>query len=362
MPSALPRILVVNVSGIGDFVDSTAALSRLRRARPDARIVLLTSEKVLPLATSCPFIDAAVGLPTARASAMPRLRDAARWLWRIRRILFRCPQAIWLYPVTSRRGAAFVRTLLFLAGARDSAGAVAEGVRSPFARTLPLPGLPVRQAEQFLEVVRFAVPEAAGLPDEPARPDLRLSEAARAAARAFLESGVSPGARAGPLVAVFLGGDRKTRHEDPARAGRWMSELQSSSGVRFVLLGTPGDPGIAPESGVRFLDARGRFDIPGSAALLGLADALVTTHSAPQHIAGALGVPTVVLAGPGNIERFRPALPGEKMRILRQEVPCAPCDHDICPRDPAGFKACLFGIPPADIAAAVRAVLGKMSA
>ena len=51
------RILVRGVNWLGDAVMTTPALMRLREARPDARITLLTLEKLAGLWTRHPSID-----------------------------------------------------------------------------------------------------------------------------------------------------------------------------------------------------------------------------------------------------------------------------------------------------------------
>ena len=73
----MPRknILVLNVSGIGDFVDSTPALAALRRRRPLDRLVLVVAEKTLPLARTCPHVDEVIGMPTRPGRGVPRLVD-----------------------------------------------------------------------------------------------------------------------------------------------------------------------------------------------------------------------------------------------------------------------------------------------
>ena len=81
------NILITNVSGIGDFVDSVPALRLLRRSKPEARITLLVSTKVAPLARLCPYVDEVIDLPTSAGSSTPAWDGLCRWaasFWRLR--------------------------------------------------------------------------------------------------------------------------------------------------------------------------------------------------------------------------------------------------------------------------------------
>src|SRR5712664_1903299 len=59
MPVRHPeRILVRGVNWLGDAVMTTPALQRLREARPEAHITLLTHQKLKAIWQGCPSIDA----------------------------------------------------------------------------------------------------------------------------------------------------------------------------------------------------------------------------------------------------------------------------------------------------------------
>lgn len=347
-----PGLLVVNVSGIGDFVDSTPALRLLRRARPSEGITLLVSEKVLPLARPCPYADAAVGLPTAPGRGTPGAAGILRWLRRVLPLRGRFGTAVSLYPSASGRGGAGLRLLLrWIRAPRTVGWGAPEGGR-------PAPGTGgTDQVEAFLAAARLALSGGGDGSGGERRLELWVPASVREEARAWLAREFEGDDRGGPRIIVALGGDRRSRHETPERAAAWLGPLVRDLGIRPVLWGTARDPGLPEMRGTRVADARGRFGILHSVALISCADAVITTHSAPQHIASAFGIPTVVLAGPGNTARFRPHLPAGRFRILRHPVPCAPCDYMDCPLPGAEHQKCLAGVPPAAVAAALREVI-----
>ncbi|OPX21575.1 MAG: lipopolysaccharide heptosyltransferase II, partial [Planctomycetales bacterium 4484_123] len=91
-------------------------------------------------------------------------------------------------------------------------------------------------------------------------------------------------------------------------------------------------------------------------ALLGRCDLLVTNDTGPRHIAAALGVPVVTIFGPTD--------PGwttidfERERIVRADVPCAPCQRKECPL-PVGPERgqCMLRIDPQEVLAAAEELL-----
>ena len=51
------RILVIEVSGIGDTIMAVPAIRTLRKAYPDSYIVLMVSSRAYPLIEACPYAD-----------------------------------------------------------------------------------------------------------------------------------------------------------------------------------------------------------------------------------------------------------------------------------------------------------------
>jgi heptosyltransferase-1 len=346
----MEQILVVNISGIGDCVDSIPALQRLRQLRPTARIRLAVAEKSVELARCFPMVDDVIGLPTSPGRALPRLMDALRWGRAVAQLRGRYSMVINFYCTRSLAGRTWRGLLSVLAPA---------DVRiDPLELTTDRNGSGNR-VDDFLRTISgvdsgtrtsFTVPGA--VPGGMAHDGLRIPASVTEEVRAWVKSLGDWKGLTGPLVVVALGGDRQTRHEAPKRAEQWLRLIQQRWTVRPIIIGLSKDPELPLGSSVVHVDGRGRWGLVQTVALIAMADVVISTHSAPQHVAGLWGVPTVSLVGPSDPVRYRPPLPDDKLRQLQCVVPCAPCYFTVCPLQGADHQRCMNGIPPEAVALA----------
>lgn len=95
---------------------------------------------------------------------------------------------------------------------------------------------------------------------------------------------------------------------------------------------------IEPE---RVVDAAGKLSVLGSAELLRRAVVVVTNDSAPQHLASAVGTPTVAVFGP-TVPGFGygPLAVGSRV-IGHDGLECRPCDRHGPRRCPLGHWRCM---------------------
>src|SRR3954469_20155893 len=154
------RILVLNISGIGDFIDSTPALKYLRELRPQSNITLAVSEKAYPLAKRCPYVNEVIALPTYGGRSFPRWKDFPRWIARILSLRRRFDVAINLYSVASSKGAWWIRSLLSWSGAALTIGTNRDGMSPFYSRSLIPPKIPADQMECSLAIVALLDPGA----------------------------------------------------------------------------------------------------------------------------------------------------------------------------------------------------------
>jgi ADP-heptose:LPS heptosyltransferase len=349
--------LVLNVSGIGDFVDSTPALALIRKRRPDDRVVLVVAEKALPLARGCPYVDEVVGLPTRPGRGVPRLVDVPEWVAAIRSWRSRFQIVLSLYGVSSRLGLHFTKWLLTWIGAGISVGRSAGDLPSPFTITLPEERTPRDLIASYLKLVSLVPGSSCAERDTALRPELWVPDHVFSEVDAWLDGQDGLRGLDGPWVIVSLGGDRPSRRESSVRAERWLTLLQREFRVRPVLWGTPQDPGLPQGSPLLHVDARGRWDLLHSAALIAHAGVVITTQSVAQHLVSVWDVPTIVLAGPADVEKHRPHLAKSPLRMIQRETPCAPCYHHDCPHSGEEYKRCLAAITPEAVLEAFREIV-----
>ncbi len=95
---------------------------------------------------------------------------------------------------------------------------------------------------------------------------------------------------------------------------------------------------LAPGRGV---SAAGRLSLLASADLIGRAAALVGNDSAPQHLASAMGTPTLTLFGPTTPDfGFGPLAP-RSATLGATNLACRPCDRHGPARCPLGHWRCM---------------------
>jgi len=126
--------------------------------------------------------------------------------------------------------------------------------------------------------------------------------------------------------------------------------------VRIVVIGSKDDAALAAEidaaAGGRVIDATGRLSLLGSAELIRRCAVLVTNDSAPQHLASAMGTPTLTVFGPTVPEfGFGPLAPNsETAGVVSLE--CRPCDKHGPQQCPLGHWKCMRELAAPTIAAA----------
>jgi lipopolysaccharide heptosyltransferase II len=137
---------------------------------------------------------------------------------------------------------------------------------------------------------------------------------------------------------------------------------QLDARARVVVVGSADDRGLAAEvvaaTAGRAIDASGRLSLLASAALIGRARVLVTNDSAPQHLASAMGTPTITVFGPTvPAFGFGPLAPQSLVAGV-DGLACRPCDRHGPARCPLGHWRCMRELDVAAVAAMVRALPG----
>jgi heptosyltransferase III len=112
-----------------------------------------------------------------------------------------------------------------------------------------------------------------------------------------------------------------------------LSQLEGAANVEVVLLGGKKDADQAQaalETAGAGLNACGIFSIGESAALLQNCSLAICTESGPMHLAGALGIPSVVIFSRTNKQLGRWFPLGNQHTILYRDLECAGCSSTVC--------------------------------
>jgi ADP-heptose:LPS heptosyltransferase len=133
--------------------------------------------------------------------------------------------------------------------------------------------------------------------------------------------------------------------------------LEKSLSVETVLLGGRKDIPQAQALATVGLNACGIFSLEESAALLQACSLAVCVDSGPMHVAGALGVPLVIVFSRMNTQLARWFPLGDNYTILYREVSCAGCRLQNCTVE---GHPCIADITLEQIASAVSAKLSGL--
>ena len=195
-------------------------------------------------------------------------------------------------------------------------------------------------------------PDAAPTPDQ-LRPRLFPGGAEREAVDKLLDDAALGTARA---VAMAPGSVWATKrwpyYADLARA--------LPAALKLVVIGAKDDAALAAEivaaAPGRVIDATGRLSLLGSAELIRRCAVLVTNDSAPQHLASAVGTPTVTVFGPTVPEfGFGPLAPHSATAGVTG-LDCRPCDKHGPQQCPLGHWRCMRDLTAVTVASVVAQV------
>jgi len=367
MPAATESILVRGVNWLGDAVMSTPALIRLRQGRPEARLTLLSPEKLAGLWHRQPFVDEVLTFSSAENiwQVGRRLRERKFTVGVALPNSIRSAMELWLAGIPNRIGVARPGgSLLLTQTVPPRAGAVEMRKRTvgDIRRRIESKGETTFYPAAAHHVHHYLhLAAALGASPEAMPPRIDVSEGEmeevrgkfgllRAMGRPWF--GLCPAAEYGP-------------------AKRWPAErfveaartLQEKTQCRWLVFGGAGDrvlaetiaSDIARATGEAPLNLAGQTGLREFAAMLKICDLVLTNDTGPMHLAAAVGAPVTAIFGSTSPELTGPFF-SPRAQVLRGRAPCAPCFRRECPID----MRCLRGVQTEQVvAAALRCLAGN---
>jgi heptosyltransferase-2 len=131
---------------------------------------------------------------------------------------------------------------------------------------------------------------------------------------------------------------------------------------RIAIIGSKADEEIAAQITDSLpsrcvINAVGTLSLLASAELIGRAQAIVTNDSAPQHLASAMGTPTLTIFGP-TVPEFGFGPLAERHAVAGHDgLSCRPCDRHGPQRCPLGHWRCMRELGPDYISSLLTEVL-----
>jgi ADP-heptose:LPS heptosyltransferase len=348
---AVGSVAVVRLRiGLGDLLCSMPALRRLREARPDLRVTLVTWPELGPVVERMgDAVDELLpfpghdGIPDRPPGRSPDPGAWAAFLAAARERRF--DLAVQMY---GDRPAA--NTVTAALGARFTGGFAPAGWTPPTGAG----GLHLRYPVHLHEADRhLRLLERLGLPPGgPPALHFPLTAADEDEHAATLtRHRLTPGS-----YAVLHPGASSPSRRWPVTRYAEVGDALAAEGLAVVLSGVRGERAISAAVAAAMrapaTDLTGATTLGGLAALLRDSALLVGNDTGSAHLAVAVGARSVTVFLPGDPVRW--AHRGPRARAVAADVACAPCPHLVCPID---FR-CAASVTAEAVLGAARELIG----
>ena len=334
-PEQIERVIVRGANWVGDAVMTVPALRELHRVLPHAHVTLATRPWAEGVFDGADFIDDLL-LVNEGDNFFKQLRAWRKGRFDLAVLL---PNA--LAPAL----------VAFAARVPARIGYGTDGRRALLTHPLELPAWRAERHEVFyyLNIIaglERALTGSSQIEGREPRYELATSPARQAEARELLLRRGTDLSR--PLIVLCPGSTN-------SRAKRWPAEryaaladrLMAEAGASVALIGAREESDVTQEVVSRMrrrpVVLTGETDLAQTAAILSVADLLVTNDTGPAHITSALGRPVLVIFGPTNPLTTRPYAPAAE--VLRRPPDCAPCMLRDCPID----HRCMTAVMPDEV-------------
>lgn len=279
VPPDWKTIGLVKTVGIGDLVLLSAVIHDIRRARPDARIVLFVSANNAGFAALLDDVDAVVTVP---------VRNIPRAVQMVRAEHCDIVVDFGAWP-------RFESLLTALSDARCTVGMRTPGQHRHFAYDVVVDHGTGHEIENYRRLIA-----GAGITST-SEPSMRLDpDAARPRAEQYA------------VLHLWPGGANFEERSWPVDRWRAVAEALNTRGYDVVLTGGPGD--VAPtealctewrDRGVRVTSVAGASP-EETLVWLRFASGAISVNTGVMHLVAAVGVPIVALNGPTPVARWGP--------------------------------------------------------
>jgi len=354
----IKKILLLRPDGIGDLLNSTPAISLLRRSYPDAHITVLVRPLNSDILIENPDVDEV--LIYDRVGKHQRLLEKLNFCHQLRKKGY--DLVVVMYT------ASWYNFLAYASGAKYRVGRYQKRFKSTLThpcRQTYAKGT-VHEVERNLDLVRIICDNEKSMdarlsvgeikrdirdfPD--GRLVLNLSSEEKQWAHNYIQKlGIS---EYDFFVCIHPGGSSFDKLWPEDGYAQIADRLVDPFGAKILILHGPSESKLASD-----IQQRMTPDVviyaPESlrqlAALINCCKLFICNDSGPMHIAAALDVPTVAIFGPTDHVRWAPRSPNAQ--IARRDMPCWPCSAHKCKN---GFE-CMKLLPVKKVWETIEALL-----
>ncbi len=342
------RILLIRADYIGDVLLITHTLPAIRKRFPHAEITCLVSPGGAAFIETNPYVDRVLTysppwfFKKSRAQALREYIDIFKTIGRLHFDL----------AADYRGDVRNIALLMVAPGIPQRVSFAASGGFYLLSKIVPFEhGL--REALYHTQVARALGADVS----ENAVPEVYPTVDDEAVVRAFQEKHKLDGSV--PVVIIHPGARKSVRLWPAERYAAVARALMEHKGAQVVLIG-------APAERARIDAVNSHLENPATVAvgeinslrqlavLLKNSDLYIGVSSGPSHLAGAVGLDSVLLFGPETIAQWEPL--GNRHTIIQHPFPCCPCTQTDCPHLP---HHCIDAITVDEVVAAAMAFLDQ---
>jgi len=338
-------ILIIKIGALGDTILAVPSLRAIRKRFPKAKIKVLVGINNREVFANSPFIDDIIV-----CDFKGRDRSPAGFL-RILRKLRAENFDISIDFQNNKKS----HMLAFLSCVPKRYGYDNGKMSFLLNRKIKDSGFPVDPVEHQLKVLNLL-----GIYKIDKALELWPSKEDEAWADNFLKSHWLKGGQKIIAVSVGASAGRATKLWPPEYFAEVCNRLARNFGIRVLLAGLEKERPLANKflkrAKCKPIDALGRTNILRLASLVKRCDLLLSSDSAPLHVAASVDTPFVALFGPTDPRRH--LVPSENTRVvLKKKLKCSPCYRRRCGKR----NNCMRAIKPDEVYEACVKLLGNKS-
>ena len=320
--SKVKRILVINLSNIGDVVLTTPVIQLLRKNFPQAHLAVLVGPRAFSVFKSDPRIDKKIIYDKGscwknKLILVNRLRQDRYDL-----VVDLRSSAFNIFLGTPYRTSILARAPKSLTHMRDR-------------HLWKLKSLGLGTEELISPTVEFSQNDQDNVN--------RLMNKWQVRGRQIVV-GLAPGAR------------NMTKRWEKEGYRQLIKRLYDEYNAKIVMVGDKDDARLVEEIVSRIkprpINLCGKTTIGELAFVLTKCKLLVSNDSAPMHMAWAVNTPVVAIFGPTDYKKYAPC--GAQDIVIRKNLPCAPCEQSLCRK---GTRQCMKLISADEVFAACKKIL-----
>lgn len=352
------NILILNLTRMGDLIQTTPLIRGLREKNPDCRITMLANAKFAGILKFVEGVDELVTLDVHQFGSEGGREEAD--LLKVYEYLGGVASALkakkfdQLINLSHSKISAAMSLLLDIPDGRGflSTPRGSRIIRDPWLVYFTS-FLAFRRLNRF-NLVDMYVRGAGLVPGPSTRLALKPDEAAIAQTRREMERmGVKDG---DILVGFQAGASREDRRWSPLNFAKVGDSLAKTVNAKIVLFGSASEKRLGEEiesaMDAPVMNLMGKTSLPELVAWMKRVNLLVTNDTGTMHICAAVGTPIVAMFFVhARCEETGPYCGGAV--ILQADISCAPCSH----QSPCDHYSCLEYITAGDVSAVCESVL-----